>query len=81
MGIFKTFWEGLGKTPQARVKALILIIAAVTGMIILTLNLRFGYNTPFNQAPCKCKGWWVEWDPAADIHIDVKKVSASGGQP
>ena len=80
MAIFKTFWEGLGKTPQARVRSLLLIIAAVTGMIILTLNLRLGYNNPtdVNRA-CKCNGFWLEWGPAATVNVDIKKLSSSGG--
>jgi hypothetical protein len=68
MAIVKSIWEALGATPQKRVKNLILIIIAVTGMIILTMNLRLGYNTPG-----KCGGFWLEWGPAADIKVDYKR--------
>jgi len=80
MAILKTFWEALGKSPQARVKSFLLILAAVTVMIILTLNLRLGYNNPTDvQRTCKCAGFWIEWGPAADITVNIKKTSSSGG--
>lgn len=80
MAILKTLWEGLGKTPAARVHNLLWIIVAVTGMVILTMNLRFGYNNPTDvDRLCKCKGWWIEWGPAATVNVDIKKLSSSGG--
>jgi hypothetical protein len=80
MALIKTLWEGLGTTPQKRVRNLIWIITAATGSIILTLNLRFGYNVQIQQpAPCKCPGWWIQWGPAADINIDIKRETVTGG--
>ena len=80
MAIVKTLWEGLGKTPQARVRNLILLLLTAGAIVAVTLNMRFGYNNPTDvDRRCKCKGFWIEWGPAADINIDIKKVSASGG--
>jgi hypothetical protein len=80
MAIVKTIWEGLGKTPQARVRNLVMMILAITFMIAVTQNLRLGYNNPadVNRA-CKCKGFWVEWGPAAIVTVDWKKTSSTGG--
>lgn len=84
MAIIKTLWEGLGTTPQRRVRNLIWIIGMVTLAIILTLNLNFGYNTPV-EIPgieckcCKCRGWWLNWGRAANINIDIKRETITGG--
>ena len=83
MAILQKIFDGLGKTPQARVKNLMLLIATITVMIILTLNLRLGYNNPTDiQRTCKCAGFWFEWGPAADITVNIKKISSSdeGGE-
>jgi hypothetical protein len=80
MGFFKQAFEGLGKTPQARVRNLILLLAMVGAVIAITMNLRFGYNNPTDvNRLCKCKGWWVEWGPAATVTVDWKKMSSTGG--
>ncbi len=80
MAIVKTLWEGLGKTPQARVRNLILILAVVGAVVAVTMNLSFGYNNPTDvDRKCKCRGWWVEWGPAATVNVDIKKLSSSGG--
>lgn len=78
MGMMSKVWEGLGKTPQARVRNLILILAMAGAVVAVTMNLRFGYNNPTDvDRRCKCKGFWIEWGPAADIHVDLKKISTS----
>jgi len=82
MAIIKTLWEGMRKIPQARVRNLMLLLATVGAVIAITLNLSFGYNTPVDRKnPCRCSGWWIEWNPAATITVDLEKkvVQTSGG--
>ena len=66
MAIVKTIWEGLGKTPQKRVRNFCVIIATISAAIVVNLNLKCGYNS---KGDCHCPGWWFEWNPAADIEI------------
>lgn len=62
MSFVKTLWEGLGATPQKRVRNLCIIIATISAAIVVNLNLRCGYSSS--------SGWWVEWRPAAEIKIN-----------
>lgn len=74
MGFFKTFWEGLGATPQKRTRNLITILMAIGIVTAVTMNLSFGYNTPIpgQACTCKCSGWWINWGPAAKVNATVE---------
>jgi len=53
-----------GTNQKQRFKRVLIFMFVLTAIIILTLNISFGYD--------KKTGWSFKWTPAAEIKIEKK---------